>query len=113
MVRRPLRSRRHRRSADPRRSQAHRQYRPPWPSKNCRCLTGAAHQLALMGICASASLQRSGMGVRGTLGEPICTHSGLICQGGGSSAISEGRLRIAGELEEETDLLEQARKATG
>jgi hypothetical protein len=31
----------------------------------------------------------------------------------GSSAISESRLRIAGELEEEADLLEEERKATG
>jgi len=31
----------------------------------------------------------------------------------GSSAISESRLRIAGELDEEADLLEEERKATG
>jgi hypothetical protein len=31
----------------------------------------------------------------------------------GSSVISESRLRIAGELDEEADLLEEERKATG
>jgi len=44
---------------------------------------------------------------------PSAPIRGSFAEGGGSSAISESRVRIAGELDEEADFLEEERKATG
>jgi len=44
---------------------------------------------------------------------PSAPIRGSLAEGGRSSAISESGLQIAGELDEEADLLEQERKATG